>query len=54
MAVNNAPLGETDFYPYYLTYGYHPTFYPDLPEFTGAEKRMKEQPRQFLARFLAD
>ena len=45
MAVNNAPLVETDFSPYYLTYGYHPTFYHDLPEFTGAEKRMKEQPR---------
>ena len=54
MAVNNAPLVETDFSPYYLTYGYHPTIYHDLPEFTGAEKRMKEQPRQFLARLLAD
>ena len=54
MAVNNAPLVETDFSPYYLTYGYHPTFYQDLPEFTGAEKRMKEQPRQFLARLLAE
>ena len=38
MAVNNAPLVETDFSPYYLTYGYHPTFYHDLPEFTGADK----------------
>ena len=54
MTVNNAPLVETDFSPYYLTYGYHPTFYHELPEFTGAEKRMKEQPRQFLARLLAD
>ena len=54
MAVNNAPLAETDFSPYYLTYGYNHTFYHDLPEFTGAEKRMKEQPRQFLARLLAD
>ena len=34
MAVNNAPLVETDFYPYYLTFGYHPTLYHDLPEFT--------------------
>ena len=34
MAVNNAPLVETDFSPYYLTFGYHPTFYHDLPEFT--------------------
>ena len=54
MAVNIAPLVETNFSPYYLTYGYHPTFYHDLPEFTGAEKRMKEQPRQFMARLLAD
>ena len=54
MAVNNAPLVENDFSPYYLTYGYHPTFYPDLPEFTGAERRMKEQPLQFLSRLLAD
>ena len=54
MAVNNATLEETDFSPYYLTYGYHPTFYHDLQEFTGAEKRMKEQPRQFVARLLAD
>ena len=54
MAVNNAPLMETDFSPFYLTYGYHPTLYHDIPEFTGAEKRMKEQPRQFLARLLAD
>ena len=46
MAVNNAPLVETDFSTYYITYGYHHTFYHDLPEFTGAEKRMKEQPRQ--------
>ena len=53
IAVNNAPLVETDFSTYYLTYGYHHTFYHDLPEFTGAEKRMKEQPRQFLARLLA-
>ena len=44
MAVSNAPLVETDFSPYYLTFDYHPTFYHDLPEFTGAEKRMKEQP----------
>ena len=29
MAVNNATLVETDFYPYYLTYGYQPTFYHD-------------------------
>ena len=43
MAVNNTPSAETDFSPYYLTYGYHPTFYQDLPEFTGGEKRMKEQ-----------
>ena len=54
MAVNNAPMVETDFSPYYLTYGYHPTFHHDLAEFTGAEKRMKVQPRQFLARLLAD
>ena len=54
MAVNNAPFVETDFSPFYLTCGYHPTFYHDLPEFTGAEKRMNEQPRQFLARLLAD
>ena len=31
MWLNNAPLVETDFSPYYLTYGYHPTFYNDLP-----------------------
>ena len=41
MAVNNAHLVETDFSPYYLMYGYHPTFYHDLPRFTGAERRMK-------------
>ena len=39
MAVSNAPLVETYFSTYYLTYGYHPTFYHDLPEFTGAEKK---------------
>ena len=54
ITVNNAPLVETNCSPYYLTYGYHHTFYHDLPEFTGAEKRMKEQPRQFLTRLLAD
>ena len=27
MAVNNAPIVETDFSPYYLNLGYHPTFY---------------------------
>ena len=42
MAVNNAPLVETDFSPYYLTYGYHPTFYHDLPESTGDEKTLNE------------
>ena len=54
MALNNAILVETDFSPYCLTYGYYPTFNNDYPEFTGAEKRMKEQPRQFLACLLAD
>ena len=49
MAVNNATSEETDFSTYYLTYGYQPTFYHDIQEFTGAEKRMKYQPWQFLA-----
>ena len=54
MAVNNAPLVETDYSPYYLNLGYHPTFYPDLPPFKGAAKRLKERPQQFLNRLLAD
>ena len=44
IAVNNAPFVETE----------TETFYHDLPEFTGAEKRIKEQPCQFLAHILAD
>ena len=54
MAVNNAPLVETDFSTYNLTYGYHTTFYHDLQKFTGVERRMMQLHRQFLARFLTD
>ena len=49
MALNNAPLVETDFSTFYLTYGYHHTFYHDLQQFTVAVRRMKELQRQFLA-----
>ena len=35
MAINNAPLVDTDYSPYFLTYGYHPTFYSDLPPYKG-------------------
>ena len=54
LEVSNAPLVETDFSTYYLTYGYHNTLCHDIPGFTGAKRRMKELPRQFLARLLAD
>ena len=54
MAVNNAPLVDSDFSPYYLNYGYHPTFYHDLEPFKGSENRLREKPRQFLDRLLAD
>ena len=30
IALNNAPLLNTPYSPFYLTYGYHPTFYQDL------------------------
>ena len=54
MALNNAPLVETDFSTFYLTYGYHHTFYHDLQQFTVAVRRMKELHWQFLASLLVD
>ena len=32
IAVNNAPIGGTEFSPYYVNLGYHPTFFLDVPE----------------------
>jgi len=31
IAINNAPVMNTDYSPYYLTYGYHPAILADLP-----------------------
>ena len=38
MAVNNAPLVETDFSPYYLTFGYHP---PSIMIFPSSQEPRK-------------
>ena len=32
IAINSAPIANTEYSPYYLNYGYHPTFWWDLPE----------------------
>ena len=50
MAINNAPLVSTDYSPYFLNYGFHPTFFTDLPEYQGPMRRLQEAPRQYLQR----
>jgi hypothetical protein len=32
IAINSAPIANTEYSPFYLNYGYHPTFWWDLPE----------------------
>ena len=54
MAVNNAYLVDSDFSPFYLTYGFHPTFYQDLPPYSGTRERMRKHHQQFIDRLLAD
>ena len=37
MAINNAPLVDTDLSPFYLTFGYHPTMLTDVLKYTGPD-----------------
>ena len=32
IAINSAPIANTEYSPFYLNYGYHPTFWWDLPQ----------------------
>ena len=54
MAINSAPLVDTDYSPYYLTYGYHPAMYLDLPSASIPTHDLKETPKRFISRLRDD
>ncbi len=55
IAINNAPLVTTDFSPYFLNYGFHPTLYTDVPQFKGPVVELgPEKFRHFLKRLQTD
>ena len=41
IAINNAPIADTELSPYYLNLGYHPQFFFDVPNFD--EERLPGQ-----------
>jgi len=48
IALNNAAILNTEFTPYLLTYGYHPTFLGELPD--TAQIQVHEETREFVKR----
>ena len=49
MAINNAPIANTSYSPYYLNYGYHPTFFGDVPD--EADPDTFRPPRETVRHF---
>ena len=54
MAMNNAPIMNTDFSAYYLNYGYHPCLKADLFSFHAHEHDKLELADEFLSRMHQD
>ena len=55
IAMNSAPVAWTDYSPYYLTYGYHPTFLHDLPvDWVIPWQARYETARDFVHRMRSD
>ena len=54
MAMNNAPILNTDFSAYYLNYGYHPCLEADLFSFHAPQHDQVEPVDEFLSRIHTD
>ena len=41
-AINNAPLVQMDYSPFFLNYGYHPTYVADIPQYCGPDVELTD------------
>ena len=50
MAINNAPISDTEYSPYYLNYGYNPALFGDVPDPTDPVENEDETVSEFTKR----